>query len=291
MSAADAIVLRSADASATIAPHGAELTSWIVGGRELMWSADPLYWARSAPILFPVVGASRDGAVRIGGESYAMPQHGFARDSLFDVIAQTGNTVALRLTDSDATRRHYPFSFAFTVTYRLDGGTLAIGFGIENTGAAAMPYQLGYHPAFVWPYLAGSKDGHDLIFASGKERPIVRPNAQGLLKRPSGASVSAGRLRIADDMFAQGALVFADADSASATLMSPSGAALEITVDGFPHWALWTKPGAPFLSIEQWTGLPEWEDQSGDLAVRPSVTLALPGDRRRHSIRLSARNG
>jgi galactose mutarotase-like enzyme len=287
MSVADAIVLRASGASARIARHGAELTSWTIGGRERIWSADPAYWARSAPILFPVVGASRDGAVSIGGTGFAMPQHGFARDSVFDVVETTADAVTLRLTDSDATRQHYPFAFSLTVTYRLADDALSIAFAIDNTGSDTMPYQLGWHPAFVWPYLADGKDGHTLTFSSKKERPVVRPNAQGLLKRPSRESGNDGRLPIDDAMFAQGALVFVDADSPSVTFTSPSGATLDIAVEDFRHWAVWTKPGAPFVSIEQWTGLPEWEDKAGELAQRPSVILVRPGGTRHHTIRLS----
>lgn len=148
-----------------------------------------------------------------------------------------------------------------------------------------MPYQLGWHPAFVWPFLADDKAGHDVVFASTNKMAVARPNAHGLLKRSSGSATE--RIALTDELFADGALVFADADSPAAKLMSPSGAGLDITVDGFPHWAIWTKPGAPFVSIEQWTGLPEWEDKSGALKERPSVILLEQGGRRRHSIRLS----
>ena len=44
--------------SVTIADHGAELVSLYdrENQRELMWQADPAYWNRHAPILFPNVG-------------------------------------------------------------------------------------------------------------------------------------------------------------------------------------------------------------------------------------------
>ncbi|MDO9413002.1 MAG: aldose 1-epimerase family protein [Pseudolabrys sp.] len=285
MSPDDAIILRSGDATARVALHGAELTSWTVGGREVMWSADPQYWARSAPILFPVVGASRDGAVSIAGKTFAMPQHGFARDSVFDVVERSDDAVTLRLIDNGLARMHYPFSFALAVTVKLAGDELTIEFSVENTGGSTMPYQLGWHPAFVWPFLSHHKAGHEVLFASDKPRAIVRPNAYGLLKR---SSVSAeARLVLDDQMFEQGALVFADAGSDAVTFTSPSGASLNIAVEDFPHWAIWTKLGAPFVSIEQWTGLPEWEDEPRPLKERPSAILLEQGDRRRHSIRLS----
>ena len=38
------------------------------------------------------------------------------------------------------------------------------------------------------------------------------------------------------------------------------GSAIEIEALGFAHWALWSPPGAPLLSIEAWTGRPRGFD-------------------------------
>ena len=99
MAVADVVRLETGGASAEIALAGAEPVSWRVGGRELIWSGDPQHWARHAPILFPVVGASAGGAVRIAGQTYPMPQHGFARDSRFALVERTGDVAHLRLAD------------------------------------------------------------------------------------------------------------------------------------------------------------------------------------------------
>ena len=44
--------------SVTIAAHGAELSSIYdkENDRELVWQADPTFWNRHAPVLFPKVG-------------------------------------------------------------------------------------------------------------------------------------------------------------------------------------------------------------------------------------------
>ena len=44
--------------SVTIAAHGAELSSIYdkENDRELVWQADPTFWNRHAPVLFPNVG-------------------------------------------------------------------------------------------------------------------------------------------------------------------------------------------------------------------------------------------
>jgi galactose mutarotase-like enzyme len=283
---ADPIQLTSGAATATITPLGAELTSWQVKGRELVWHRDPQHWARSAPILFPVVGASAGGAVKVDGKSYPMPQHGFARDSVFDVIERGDDHVLLRLTDNAQTRERYPFAFAFAVRYTLSKDGIAVGFEVTNTGATALPYQIGYHPAFPWPF-AARRAGHDVLtFASDVKRPLLRPDANGLLKRKADAALSGARMELSAAMFAQGAFVFADAHSDKVVFTPASGGELTIATDGFPHVAVWSKPEAPFISIEQWTGLPDWDDFSGELSGRASVSLLQAGASGRHAIAL-----
>ena len=60
----------------TVSDHGAELIS-VFGkklGREYIWNADPAYWNRHAPVLFPFVGSVKNkvythGQKRVAHES------------------------------------------------------------------------------------------------------------------------------------------------------------------------------------------------------------------------------
>jgi galactose mutarotase-like enzyme len=72
------------DARAAIASLGAEVRAWSVGGVELLWPSDPAIWNQISPILYPVVGWTRDGA-RVGGKQYALGLHGFAAKQEFQV--------------------------------------------------------------------------------------------------------------------------------------------------------------------------------------------------------------
>ena len=62
---------------------GAELKSLkrVADGREYMWHGDPAYWGRTSPVLFPIVGALKNGCYKIDGREYTMGQHGFAHVS------------------------------------------------------------------------------------------------------------------------------------------------------------------------------------------------------------------
>ena len=276
--------LQSGDARAVVALRGAEPVSWTVGGRELLWHGDPAHWNRSAPILFPVVGASRGGVVRVGGASYPMPQHGFARDGLFEVVEHASDAVRLRLADGPETRRHDPYAFALEVQVALSAEALRLAFSLRNTGEEVLPYALGFHPGFAWPFDAARRDGHAVVFAAPErpEVPLLTPD--GLLRRQTRRIAFDGtRLPLTPELFEEGALVFLGAASRALRFTSPSGAAITLAAEDFPHLAVWTKPAAPFVSLECWTGHADWEDAQADLAERASMRLLAPGCAARHA--------
>ena len=85
-----AMILSNEILTIEVAPHGAEPVSLIKDGREYMWSGDPAFWNRHAPILFPAVGKPYNNVIRIGGQVYPMKQHGFARDCEFEEVGRAG---------------------------------------------------------------------------------------------------------------------------------------------------------------------------------------------------------
>jgi len=48
---------------------------------------------------------------------------------------------------------------------------------------------------------------------------------------------------------------------------------------------LWTRPGAPFLCLEAWTGYSDPENFAGELSAKPSMRMLGPGERARHEAR------
>ncbi|MDB5512322.1 MAG: aldose 1-epimerase family protein [Enterovirga sp.] len=273
------LVRLSADgATAAIALRGAEPVSWQVGGRELLWSGDPEHWAFHAPILFPRVGASAGGGtVEVAGRSYPMPQHGFARRAAFAVIERTDATVRLRLCSDAETRVHYPFSFALDVVAELEQSTLSLGFEVRNADIRDLPYAVGFHPAFPWPLDGTGRDGHRVVFADPERAEVPEVAAGGLLaRRTRSVPLDGAVLPLAPDLFTE-ALVFLDAHSRAFRFEAASGAAIGLAVENFPHLAVWSRPDAPFLSLECWSGHADWEDAQGELAERASMTILPPG--------------
>lgn len=279
-----AITLRDGDAQATVAPLGAELRTWSVGGRDLLWTADPAWWPKVSPILFPIVGRVRDGEMRVDGRTYQMPSHGFAASRVFEIVEQSCDRVRLTLASDDATRAHYPFEFMLALSYRLRGEELAAAIEVENTGDGAMPYACGFHPAIRWPFAGGAPNDYAIVFEKEERAdiPVITPGAMfSNMTRP--APLEGRRLRLPSDVFEQEALCFIDVNSSSLRFEAPDGAAVTMRTDDFPHYAFWSKPGAPYLCLEPWTGHGDPDNFRGELKDKPHMRLLAPGATARHA--------
>jgi galactose mutarotase-like enzyme len=150
-----------------------------------------------------------------------------------------------------------------------------------------MPYGLGFHPGFPWPFDGGSGERYRLLFERPQAPGIPDITADGLLRPGLRRAPFDGRaLPLAPAMFKAGALVLRGAGNGALRFEAPSGRAIVLEREDFPHLALWTKPGAPFLCIEPWTGEPDADGFSGELFDRPSIRLLPPGATARHAVAL-----
>lgn len=265
---------------ATVSLTGAELKAWSVDGHDLLWPGDTAWWDRSAPILFPIVGWAKDGRIRVDGVARPMGVHGFAASSRFALLAQDAASCTLDLAADNGTSAVYPFAFRLTVTHELTDTGLVTSLAVTNEGDRPMPYAMGLHPGFRWPLSGDRRDGHAVLFAEAEEPAVPVIAAGGLLtedRRP--VPLDGCRLALTDEVFAAEALCFLNARSRSWSLVAPDGACLSMTLEGFPHLALWSKPGAPFLCLEAWTGHGDPVGFAGDLADKPSMRLLAPGAR------------
>lgn len=283
--------IASGDASAVIALHGAEARAWTVSGRELLWPGNAAIWDEISPILYPVVGWTRDGA-RVDGRRYDLQLHGFARHRDFTVAAQGADFVRLSLSDDAQTRALYPFAFTLAVEYRLTADALHIALEVANPGQVPAPYACGLHPGFRWPFGGGPRQGAIVEFEREERAdvPVIAPGGLiGAARRP--APLQGARLPLSDALFADDAICFLDAASRSLTFAESGGASITMDFPGFPHAALWTRPGAPFLCLEAWTGYSDPEGFDGDLFEKPGMRILGPRAAARHEASYRFRAG
>lgn len=137
------VFLRHGRLSAVVDPMGAQLLSLQLDGREYLWQGDPRFWARRAPVLFPIVGSLRDGRAESAQGPCVMGRHGIARNYEHAVVdrAADGSSVTFELRDSAETRAAYPYDFKLNMTYAITGeATLSQTFHVTNTGDATLPF-------------------------------------------------------------------------------------------------------------------------------------------------------
>ena len=284
----DAVTIESSELAAIVKTKGAELCSLRPhGGEERLWQADPAVWPWHAPNLFPIVGALADDTLVHRGERYPMPSHGFLRHSMTTVVDQSFSSVRLQLVDSPETRVRYPFPFGLTIEFRVDADRLRQSFEVANPGDEPLLVSLGAHPAFAWPLLAKgiTRTAHIVQFAGNELQPIRRATAGGLSSASYPTPLQDGRvLPLDDSLFEPGAIIWDRVERRAVTFGVPDGPAIEMEFADFPHFALWTKPGAGFLCLEPWQGHVSPLGFRGELALKPGIVEIAPGGSRSWSL-------
>ncbi len=270
----DWIRISNGTLSAAINPLGAELSSLSdAQGRELMTDADPRFWTGRAPLLFPVVGMTASGTIRVDGQAYPIAKHGFARRSVFSVIEAGATRAVFALTDDQATRAAYPFAFRLEVAFELRDATLAIDVTVCNPADEPLPASFGFHPAFAWPLPYGQdRAAHRIAFEKDEPGALKVIAADGTITAQDRASPLDGRvLHLADQLFSDDALVWSPVASSSVRYGVEGAPQLDIAFPDTPKLGIWTKPGAAYVCVEPWHGIADPEGFEGEYRDKPGV--------------------
>lgn len=272
--------------SVTIAAHGAELSSIYdkANDRELVWQADPAFWNRHAPVLFPNVGKYYGGHFTYNGTDYPMGQHGFARDTEFEQAASGENFVTYRLCADEESKKVYPFDFVLEITHRLNGNRLTVEWNVKNTDDKEMYFTIGGHPAFNVNVLPDTDfEDYSLVFKEGTEKL-----SYVLLDAESGTAIgdkvyelelTDSKYALKKDMFDKDALVFDGGQIEWAALALPDGKPyIALESKGFPNFGIWSKPGAPYVCLEPWCGRCDNKGFEGEISEKPGIIALKAGE-------------
>ncbi|WP_102408742.1 aldose 1-epimerase family protein [Parabacteroides bouchesdurhonensis] len=243
-----------------VAGHGAELSSIVskATGKEYLWQADPAFWKRHSPVLFPIVGGVWNNEYRHQGTAYTLTQHGFARDNDFTLVSESDTKIWFRLESNDATLKVYPFPFVLKIGYKLHGKNIDVMWSVKNTGKDDMYFQIGAHPAFYYPgynpdekergYFAfDKKDGLEYILIS--EKGCVSLDTFSL-------DLEDGLLPVDVHTFDKDALIFQNSQLKKVALLDKNKNPYITLHFTAPVVGLWSPPAknAPFVCIEPWYG-------------------------------------
>ena len=254
---------------------GAELKSVKnkISEQEYMWQADPTYWGRTSPVLFPFVGSVKDAAYRHEGVTYKMGQHGFARDMEHELVAQTDSAIYFKLNSNEETMKKYPFSFVLKIGYELEDNTLKVLWEVENDSAdRQLHFSIGAHPAFNCPlYGEENKAGYKFYFANVDEIHHHGHTDTGLsIEEDIILPLENNRVTVTPEYFDGSTYIIEGRQTDEVALEDPNGNRIVSVSFDMPLFALWSPPGknAPFICIEPWCGRCDAKDFDGELSER-----------------------
>lgn len=282
------IQLKNDNCTARLISKGAELKSLTVGKRELMWCADPAFWCKTSPILFPMIGTLRNGKTLIGGKEYKITKHGFARDLELSVDSVNGTSVTFSLEQSDFTRGMFPFDFRFTVTYTLKSDGIAVTYRVKNNSAEPMPFCIGAHPAFV---CGGEFTDYRLEFAKLETAAVPNYNLETGLheennRRPLLKDETV--LPLKHELFYEDVCYFDKVVSRSVMLLNKENKGVRVDYPDFTSLGVWQAKDAPFLCIEPWCGSADFDDATGVFAEKRGAVILNSGEERAFTYSISA---
>lgn len=272
------VTLNSGEFTATVNPFGAELCSLkhLPSDTEFIWQAEKSIWPRHAPVLFPFVGRLKNFEYQFEKKTYNIEQHGFARDSDFNIITRSENSVGLELKENAYTLDRYPFLFHFKIKYKLIDNRLTMVFEVANTGKSIMPVSFGGHPAFniINPGDAFIEFENDMNPVSW----ILKDNF--ISNQTKSVSDGNGLIFIDKNTFEDDALIFKNLKSDRVQLKSKTtNSYVKVSIKDWPYLGIWAKPGANFICIEPWQGLADSLDFEGDISRKEGIIMLSASER------------
>ncbi len=245
------ITLRNQNSSLTVSSLGAEPQSYILNGIEYIWCGDPAHWPRRAPLLFPMTGPIKEDSIAVDGVKYPMPGNGFARDTEFEFVSETSDSVTFTLKDSESTRKYYPFAFTLTVTYTLlDAAYRAVA--TITAPESDIYYTYGWHPAFSLDINGKGTplDTYSLSFSSNEELDR-RYQVNGIFNVEKGF-VKGDSIELSRKETDKGPIALWNVKSDEVTLTSSMGEhGVTATLGSFDTFVCWTPANnAQFVCLE-----------------------------------------
>lgn len=270
------IIIENENIRASINPLGAELVSLLKldDHTEYMWDANPAFWGKTSPVLFPIVGGLKNDTYIFEGKEYKLPRHGFARTMLFEVESQTENSAVFLLKNNQETKKVYPFEFELRLIYTVSGNQLELKYEVRNPSEKPLWFSVGGHPAFKCPIENGlSYDDYFLEFDQPENFERWPLNSEGLvLDSPIEISKNTNKLMLAKELFYDDALVFKHLKSDCVILKSKkSSKTLKFTFKNFPYLGIWAAKNADFVCIEPWCGIADSADTNQNLETKEGI--------------------
>ncbi|MDD3336971.1 MAG: hypothetical protein PHI98_15930 [Eubacteriales bacterium] len=248
------IILQAGETAAHVNAFGAELKGLSLNGIEYLYDGDPLYYARTSPTLFPIIGRFLSDTYYVGSKAYHMGINGFALERNFTVEHVNDHTCVFLLSADERTQAMYPFSFHFWVSYALSEGRMDVTYTVENCGTNKMPFSVGCHTAYRWPLLEGeTAKEYELRFEKNEQLRSFNP-----FNWKDADFVKGKNRPLSHELFSNYTRSMTEIQSAWIEFGSRAGDhAVRIQREEMPYLAMWTLPNenARFVCLEPCTSV------------------------------------
>ena len=283
-------VLENERFQVTLDSTGAEIKSvWDKQlGLEHMWNANPSYWAKTAPFLFPFIGKLEKEQFTYEGRIYPADKHGFGQRVEYEVTEQKKDLIRFQFCDTDVTRKKYPFSFILEIVYALLEDGIREDWYVKNTGDKPMYFSVGGHAAFACPPategMSGGRTGQKIrLYGVDPEAELysLRLNDNGVITEDLlPVQLEDGCFIITEELFGADALIFDQDGITAAGLCDTQGREYVRVECDAPVWGIWSHPdnNAGYVCLEPWYGICDFAGYEGELADRPHTQMAAPGE-------------
>ncbi len=263
------ITLKNENLTVAISEIGAEIKSIKKDGKEYMWQGFPDIWSGTAPLMFPICGGLKDDKFVFEGKEYILPKHGYARGMKFDVESFQEESAVFLHKSNEETLKMYPFQYELRVIYTLNQDGITIGYQINNKSGKTMYFSIGSHEAYSTP--EGIED-YDVIFPEKETLNAVMLDGCLLQKNTIPIIKNSNVLPLYDKCFTEDALIFTELKSRSATLRNrKTGKAITVDFPDCPYLLLWHKHSAPYMCVEPWGGIPDYQDSDYDFTKKKGI--------------------
>jgi len=240
--------------------------------REYIWCANPEFWKRHSPVLFPLVGRYKNDRSQYEGKEYSMSQHGFARDKEFELTMKNDNEIWFHLESDDDTLAKFPFRFRLECGYRAIGNSVEVMWKVTNKDIKKMYFSLGAHPAFAPPNTDKDMTKCSFKFDGNKDSIVYSLlNQDGLLLEDKFTLHLDNKcIGITSDMFDKDALVIENSQTNEVSLLDGNNNPYVTVKFDAPLFGVWSpvKSNVPFVCIEPWYGRSDRAAFDGDLESR-----------------------
>lgn len=263
---------------------GAELKSIKKTGdsTEYLWQGNEKYWTGRAYNLFPLVGRLIDNKYTYRDKTYELGIHGFIRHTVLSVQEVSDKKIVFITCENEQTLKNYPFEFVYKITYRLEGNTLHNIYEVENSGKSELIFGLGGHPGFNVPLDSGGFEDWYIEFACQKsaKRHILSENHLMTDDIADFEMAGGTKIPLRHNLFDNDAIVLSGMCEELAIKSDKSQRQVKVSYPDMKYLGLWHAAGtdAPFVCIEPWDALPDFEGCTGNLADKRGMTVLRAGE-------------